>query len=272
MKIIVFLVLIFGLISCDESTKKTNDPEFMDNTRSSIKRLEFNLKSIHPHDTTSFTEGLLIFENKIYESTGSPIELPNTRSIFGVVDSLSGKIKTPVEIDRKKYFGEGITILNGKVFQLTYKNQIGFVYDFNTKKKMKTFNYSNLEGWGITNDSTNLIMSDGTSTITFLNPEKFNIVKQIIVSENNQKINNLNELEYVDGFLYANIFTTTEIVKIDPNTGNVIGRLNLDKLLNDALRENPNSLEMNGIAYSPTSKHFFITGKMWPFIYEIEVN
>lgn len=263
---LTFLVFLFLSCNSEIEDKSTSRPS---ENQSIVKNISFTVMKVHPHDTLSFTEGLLIKDNKIYESTGSPEELVNTKSVFGIIDSSTGKIKVAVELDKGKYFGEGVTILEDRIFQLTYKNQLGFIYNINTNKNLGTFKYLSKEGWGLTNDSINLIMSDGTSKISFINPTNFNIVKEIIVSENTVEVENINELEYVEGFIYANIFTTTEIIKIDPNSGNVVGKINLKILLDESLKKNPNSLEMNGIAYSSLTKHFFITGKMWPFIFEI---
>ena len=208
---------------------------------------------------------------KLYESTGAPAELPNTKSLFGIVDAL-GNIKTLVEIDKNKYFGEGIAMLNGNIFQLTYKNQIGFIYNSETLKKLGSFKYINKEGWGLTTDSTNLILSDGTNKISFINPKSFLIVKEIYVTDNKSDVANLNEMEYVEGYIYANIYTTDIIVKINPSNGQVVNKINLESLHKISLDKNPNSLEMNGIAYNSNNNHFLVTGKMWPYIFEITLN
>jgi glutamine cyclotransferase len=177
-----------------------------------------------------------------------------------------------VELNRQKYFGEGISFLNGKVYQLTYKSKIGFVYDAKTFKKIGDFAFASKEGWGMTTDGTSLIMSDGTSLITYLQPGGFKIIKSITVSDENGPVANVNELEFIKGFIYANIYDTNNMIKIDTATGKVVGKLDLSSLANEAKVKYPASLEMNGIAYDSTIGKVYVTGKMWPYIFQIEFN
>ncbi|ARS35325.1 glutaminyl-peptide cyclotransferase [Pontibacter actiniarum] len=234
--------------------------------------INYGVAKAYPHDTNAFTEGLLVHEGKLYESTGSPSDLPQTRSLVGVVDLNTGEIDTKVELDRDKYFGEGIVILNDKLYQLTYQAKKGFVYDLNTFEKLDEFTFPSKEGWGMTTDSTHLIMSDGTSQLTYLDPETLKKAKALGVYDNNGPLKNLNELEYINGYIYANVYTTNTIVKIDPKSGQVVGKLYLTSLAQDAKTKNPASLELNGIAYDPATDKIYVTGKMWPNIYEIEFN
>jgi len=224
----------------------------------------------YPHDTSSFTEGFLFHEGNLFESTGATSSLPQTRSLFGSVDLMTGKIDVKAELDKQKYFGEGITFLNGKVYQLTYQTKIGFVYDATTFKKIKDFTFPSEEGWGLTTDGKNLIMSDGTNTITYLDPETLLPIKTISVTENGYVKDNLNELEFINGYLYANIWTTNTIVKIDTTSGKITGEIDLTSLADEAKNIYPGSLEMNGIAYDSATDKILITGKMWPKIYEIK--
>lgn len=170
-----------------------------------------------------------------------------------------------------KYFGEGIAILNGKIFQLTYKSKKGFIYDAINFNKIDEFTFPSQEGWGLTTDGTNLIMSDGTDIITYLNPTSFKTIKTISVTENGYVKNNLNELEYIKGYIYANIFTKNIIVKIDPNNGKVLGKIDLTSFANEAKYLYPKSMEMNGIAFDSIADKVFITGKLWPKIYMIRI-
>ncbi|GAB2827975.1 glutaminyl-peptide cyclotransferase [Ferruginibacter profundus] len=271
MKIFSSTILLFAFISCNSNYSNLNDKDQIDSEKvinSNNMILSFNVTNQFPHDTASFTEGLFWENRKLYESTGAPEDLPNTKSLFGIVNLSSGRIENFKEIDKNIYFGEGITILEGKLYQLTYKNKICFVYNAKNYRLLKTFSYNNNEGWGLTNDSLNLIMSDGTNKITFLNPKTFQIVKELYVLEKNSIVENINELEYVNGFIYANIYTTNIIIKIDAASGEVIKKIDLTFLYQQALKQNPNSLEMNGIAYNPETKRFYITGKMWPYIFE----
>ena len=237
-----------------------------------IPTIDYVYIKSYPHDTTSFTEGLLMHNGDLFESTGSPIELPWTKSLFGIVDLSTGKIDTKVKLDRVKYFGEGITFLNGKVFQLTYKTKVGFIYNATTFKKIGEFALPGKEGWGLTTDGTNLIMTDGTNLLTYIDPNTLQVIKAIPVSENGYVKDNLNELEYIKGYIYANIWMTNAIVKINPADGKVIGTLDLTSLTNEAKNIYSGSLEMNGIAYDSEKDKVFVTGKLWPRIYEIKFN
>lgn len=231
--------------------------------------ISYTLVNTYPHDLNAFTEGFLFHEGKLFESTGAPENLPQTKSLFGIVDLKNGKIDTKVEIDKSIYFGEGISILNNKIYQLTYKNQTAFVYDAKTYKPIGKYSYQNREGWGLTNDGKNLIMSDGSNYLTYFD-QNFNVTKTLDVSENGYAVDYLNELEYIHGFIYANIYQSHEIVKIDPSTGNVVGKLDLTSLFQTSKTKDINSLETNGIAYDSISDKILVTGKMWPSMYEIK--
>ncbi len=270
MKIPAFLSLIFLCVSCTNNREKNED--FTSTHVKSVKQIAFNTISIYPHDTALFTEGYFIYEGKHYESTGSPEELPSLNSLFGIRDLKSGNIQSPIYLDKKLYFGEGIAILGNAIYQLTYRNQKGFIYDAKTFEKLDTFKYDSQEGWGLTSDSVNLIMSDGTNKITWINPVTFKIVKEIYVAKNDSPVANLNELEFVEGFIYANVYTTNLIVKIDPETGYVVGTVDISNLNKQALLKNPNSLEANGIAYNSSTKRFYVTGKLWPYVFEISLE
>ena len=232
--------------------------------------INYSVIRSYPHDTTSFTEGLLVHDGDLYESTGYTEEYPQSRSLFGAVDLKTGRIQTKVEIDRKKYFGEGIVFLNGKVYQLTYKTKIGFVYDAKTFKKIGEFTFPSAEGWGMTTDGVYLIMSDGTSNLNFLDPNTFRLVKTLGVADNNGPVDSINELEFIHGFIYANRYLTNYILKIDPSSGKVTGKLDLTSLDNEARNKYPESLQLNGIAFDSVSKKVYVTGKLWPNIYEIQ--
>lgn len=263
--------LIF--LGCKEEVKTESKPT--QNTSSAeldkvTPELHYSLVSVLPHDSSAFTEGLLFNDGKLYESTGAPNNIAGTRSTVGIVDLKTGKLDVKIEIDRNTYFGEGIQILNGKIFQLTYQNQICFVYNLKNFKQVAQFNYPNKEGWGLTTDGKELIMSDGSSQLTYIDVDSYQITKKQIVSEQGYEVFNLNELEYVDGYIYANVWMTNRIVKIDASTGNVIAAADLTALVEQARKRNANISEMNGIAYNPQNKHFYITGKMWSSMYELQ--
>ncbi len=165
-----------------------------------------------------------------------------------------------------------MVILKGKVFQVTYKNQMGFIYDAKTFKNIGKFNYTNKEGWGLTTDGKSIIMSDGTSYLTYLDPDSFNVTKILDVEENNRILDTyyINELEYIKGFIYANIWMTNRLLRLILTTGDVVGKMDLSDLSDQSKSKNPNALEMNGIAYDSISNKIMVTGKLWPTIYEIK--
>jgi glutaminyl-peptide cyclotransferase len=261
------LIAVYLLSACD----KRNDKAGREARRQADNAtLNYSVVATHPHDVTSFTEGLLVYEGNLYESSGSPDELPQTKSLVGVVDLKTGAIDKKVELDKRRYFGEGIVFLNNKLFLLTYQTKVGFVYDARTFNKVREFTFPSAEGWGLTTDGTHLIMSDGTNRLTYLDSASLKPVKTVNVSDNNGAVMNLNELEYINGSVYANIYTTSYIVKIDPSSGRVTGRIDLTSLAQDAKAKNKDALEMNGIAYDPGSGNVYVTGKLWPNIYAIK--
>lgn len=270
LKKITVLSLLAVLVACEEDKPKHTivEPPVVEAPK--IPEIKFTVANQYPHDITSFTEGFYFNDGKLFESTGSPDNVPYAKSVFGSVDLKTGKIEVKAELDKAIYFGEGSVYLNGKVFQLTYKNQTGFIYDGKTYKNIGKFTYTNREGWGLTTDGKSLIMSDGTSYLTFIDPVSFTSTKTLDVAENDRVLENLNELEYIKGFIYANVWITNTIVKIDPNTGNVVGKMDLSSLSYESKTRNANSLEMNGIAYDSLSGKVLVTGKLWPTIYEIK--
>jgi glutamine cyclotransferase len=272
-KIKLFLSIISGVVvmsSCEPDKPKQTIVELPFETVPEIPEIKFTVEKQYPHDINSFTEGFLFHDGKLFESTGATENLPQTRSLFGIVDLKTGKIDVKAELDRNIYFGEGIVILKDKVFQVTYKNQMGFIYDAKTFKNIGKFNYTNKEGWCLTTDGNSIIMSDGTSYITYLDPTSFAVTKVLDVAENNYVLVNINELEYIKGFIYANIWMTNTIVKIDPNTGDVVGKMDLTSIAEECKTKNPGAAEMNGIAYDSISNKILVTGKLWPTIYEIK--
>src|SRR5688572_31308734 len=254
--LILFLFTVI-LISCRESSKP-------------VPIINYTVRNIFPHDTTLFTEGLVVYNGELFESTGSPEEFPHAESLIGKIDLTTGKMDIKVKLDKAKYFGEGIVFLKDKLYQLTYKNKTGFIYDAKSFKQLGVFSYSNPEGWGLTTDGINLIMSDGTHKLTFLNADNLQPQKILNVTENGNLVENLNELEFINGYIYANVWTTNYIVKIDPLNGNIPAKLDLNALSLDAKYKNPGSEVLNGIAYDSSDDKIYVTGKFWPNIYQIE--
>jgi glutamine cyclotransferase len=255
------------MASCADDDKKADTAPV-----NKTQLISYNVVNSIPHDTLAFTEGLCWYKGKLYESTGSPDELPKTKSYWGIVNTANGKTENGYELDRSIFFGEGIAILDDTLFQLTYKNRKGFVYDLHSMKKTGEFTFYNEEGWGLTTDGQYLVMSDGSSNITYMDPKTYKALKILPVTENGNAVDQLNELEYIDGWLFANVYGTSYIVKINPETGVIAGKMDLWPLAKMAKDEYPRTLEMNGIAYDPGSKTMYITGKMWPRIFEIRLN
>lgn len=239
-------------------------------TRSSKDSLiPYTVVKTYPHDTTAYTEGLLVHEGQLYESTGSPDNLPQTRSLFGKVDPATGHIEVKAELDREQYFGEGIAFLGDTVYQLTFKSRMVFLYDARSFQPLGKVAFPSPEGWGLTTDGVHLIMSNGSSKILFVDPATRKAVKTLIVRRKSGRVGNLNELELINGALYANVWQTNYIVKIDTATGTVTGRLDLSALAREARRKHRGARELNGVAYDAAAGKVYVTGKMWPQIYEI---
>jgi glutamine cyclotransferase len=205
--------MVFGSCSDNSNNSGSTNSESIPTT----PIINYAVTHYFAHDTSLFTEGLLFHNGQLFESTGSPDELPQTKSVVGISDLETGKFNTKIEIDKSKFFGEGIVFLNNKLYQLTYKNQVGFIYDAKTFKQIGQFKYSNKEGWSLTTDGTYLIMSDGTNNLTYLDPVNFSPIKTLSVTEKGYPVDKLNELECIKGFIYANIWMSDFIVKIDPD-------------------------------------------------------
>ncbi len=234
--------------------------------------ITFSILNALPHDKDSYTEGLLVHDGKLFESSGAPKEYSNTRSVVGIVNPSTGKLEVKAELDRNTYFGEGITILHNKLYQLTWTNKKGFIYNLNTFRKTGEFSFPSKEGWGMTTDGKNLIMSDGSSNLTWIDPENFKTVRILGVTDNNGAVGNINELEFVNGNILANIYQTPYIIRIDPNSGKVLGKADFSKLVDEVKLKDPEAEYMNGIAYDSSKNKIYITGKLWPFIYEVQLN
>ena len=214
-----------------------------------------------PHDSNAFTQGLVFADGQLYEGTGR-----NGQSSLRKVALDSGDILQRSNLNAR-YFGEGITIMNGKVYQLTWQTQLGFVYDLASFKVEKTF-FLPGEGWGITHDGTHLIVSDGTAFLRMLDPETLKEVSRVEVKMDGMPLDRLNELEYINGEVWANVWYTDAIVRIDPATGAVTGSVDLS----DLNEQRGTDDVLNGIAWDEQSGRLFVTGKLWSKLYEIKVE
>lgn len=220
--------------------------------------------NVYPHDPEAFTQGLVFVNGYLYEGTGL-----NGRSSIRKVKLDTGEVVQKQSI-APEYFGEGITLWAGRIVQLTWQSQIGFVYDAATFTPQRTFRYAG-EGWGLTHDGTRLIMSDGTSTLCFWNPDTFVEERRMTVTDNGAPITHLNELEYVRGEIYANVWQTERIARIDPANGRVTRWIELSGLLSAADRESRPVDVLNGIAWDSQADRLLVTGKLWPKLFEIRV-
>lgn len=225
----------------------------------------YNILNEYPHDPKAFTQGFEYFDGYFYESTGE-----RGSSSLRKVALETGKVLQKIDLD-KKYFAEGMTILNGKIYQLTWQQKIGFVYDLKKFKLEKTFDYEqSKEGWGLTNDGEKLIKTDGTERMWFLNAETLKEMSYIETYTNKRKAEKLNELEYVKGRIYANIWQQNSILIVNPENGAIEGIANLKGLQEKAGQKGSDNV-LNGIAYDKVNDRLFVTGKRWSKVFEIEL-
>lgn len=229
----------------------------------SVPTYTFTILNTYTHDKDAFTQGLALENGTLYEGTGL-----YGKSSLRRVDLKTGNV---LQVHELPYdcFGEGITIFRDTIIQLTWQSNTGFVYDKSSFELLRDFTYET-EGWGITHDEKRLIMSDGTSTLYFLDADTFRVTGHIQVYDNDRLVGNLNELEYVNGQIYANIWPTNRIAMIDPHSGRVTGWIDLSGILPPQVDDTPVDV-LNGIAYDVTNDRLFVTGKLWPQLFEIEL-
>ncbi len=248
---LVAVAVIFCLFSGDASAQK-------------VKNYRIQVLDSHPHDVSAYTQGLFFHNGDLYETTGQYGE-----SSIRKVDLVSGRPINYVSIN-KKYFVEGSCVLDGKMYVLTWMENVCFVYDISTLKKICELRNPR-EGWGITTDGKSLIMSDGSTKIYYLDPLTFMEQKSIEVTLNGKKINMINELEFIDGKIWANVYTTDTIIIIDPSNGVVEGIVDCRNLLPYAMRR-PNTDVLNGIAWNGKDQSIYLTGKNWPKIFKVNLK
>ena len=268
MKYFLALCLLVNFISCDNSTKTDYDPAIVPAGTGipAPAPLSYTVIAQYPHDTSAYTQGLQLYNGKMYEATGDFLN-----SSLRITDYKTGSVEKIHPMGTDKIFGEGITILGNKIYQLTWQSNIVYVYDINNiNKPVKTFNWP-FEGWGLTNNGSELIISDGSANIYFVNPDDFKVKRTISVQTHTGSLEAINELEYINGFIFANVYTTNTIVKIDTESGHVVGQMDFNNLLNASDRV-PRTDYFNGIAYDSASKSMFVTGKRWPKLFEIRLN
>lgn len=229
-----------------------------------IPEYSFEVVNTWPHDVKAFTQGLIFYDDALLESTGQYGE-----SSLRKVDVRTGRVLKRINVPAQ-YFAEGLTLLGGKVFQLTWTTRKGFIYDPQTLQKEGEFTYGG-EGWGLTSDGESLIISDGTNQIRFLDATDYRIKRTIEVFDNNRPLRDLNELEYVKGEIYANVWHSERVARIDPQTGKILGWIDLKGLLAPDEQSDPEAV-LNGIAYDEAGDRLFVTGKLWPKLFEIRLR
>jgi glutaminyl-peptide cyclotransferase len=224
----------------------------------------YQVVHVYPHDAKAFTQGLIFIDGHVYESTGE-----NGRSSLRLVDLYTGQVLQKHDLSGE-YFGEGLTDWGSSLVQITWTSHKGFVYDRFSFSQLKSFEYDG-EGWGLTHDSMNLIMSDGTAYLRFLDPKSFREIRRLkVIDENGNAVEKLNELEFVHGEIYANVWHSDEIARISPRTGKVVGWIDLRGIL-DPREVSDHEAVLNGIAYDAAGDRLFVTGKLWPKLFEIKI-
>jgi glutamine cyclotransferase len=269
------LAVLFIVASCtsNNSREVEYDKSIAPVSLPEPQPIMFTVDAVYPHDNKAFIQGLEFYNGKLYEGTGEP-----NQSSLRIVDIKSGVPEKKYTIPDPKIFGEGVTIFNDKIYQLTWQNNKVFVYNLNDIfKPIETLNWK-YEGWGLTHDAKSLIISDGTDKLYYVLPDEaskeMRTLKILSVADNRGMVDSLNELEYINGYIYANRWYTNDIVKIDTANGHVVGKINMTGLLQQYAPDYraSDSDVLNGIAYDSTTKKFYITGKNWPKLFEVRLN
>lgn len=272
---VIALIMILGAcaFSCSDGGKKASDARSDDagkkeaaaESKPKITKYSVSIVRTYPHETDAFTQGLEIRNGKLYESVGQ-----TGKSAVRLVDIATGKAKKTEKIPAP-HFGEGITIFKNKLYFLTWQSKVGFIFDPETFKQIGTWNYPG-EGWGLTHDDKYLIMSDGTNMLRFIDPETMETVRTISVNlDGGKPIGELNELEYIEGEVWANVWMTNFIVRIDPSNGKIKGIIDASPLESRVAGYADRDV-LNGIAYDAETKKIYLTGKNWPYLFEVAIK
>jgi len=266
-RLILILVLALALtcLQCQTGANGDSSSKNSDSAPNApVPKYSYQIVNMFPHDSNAFTQGLILSDGKFLESTGQ-----EGFSSLRRVELETGKVLNKVNVP-EPYFAEGIALLNGKIYQLTWQHQIGFIYDAQSFARVGQFNYTG-EGWGLTTDGKSLILSDGSNKIRFLDPSDFHVTKTIEVVDYKSPVRQLNELEYVQGEIYANIWHDNRIATINPENGRVTAWIDLNGMMPEGELQDPEAV-LNGIAYDQANNKLYVTGKLWPRIFEIRVK
>lgn len=264
MPLILMLLLSLASLQCNSGTTNTNAPSNDSPENAVVQSFGHEIVNIWPHDPSAFTQGLVFLDGKMIESTGQV-----GRSSLRNVEIQTGRILKKLDVP-PPYFAEGIALLNNKIYQLTWEQQLGFIYDAQSFEKLGEFKYDG-EGWGLTTDGRSLILSDGSNRIRFIDPDSFQVTKTIAVMDARVPVRELNELEFVNGEIYANIWHDDRIAVINPQTGRVTAWIDLAGLLQPGDVQDPEAV-LNGIAYDQSTARLFVTGKLWPKLFELKIK
>src|SRR5262245_22215485 len=267
-KTLFSIAMSLAFAACNSSGSGVSRAEIQQSDRmtvaSRVPTYSYEVVNAYPHDAKAFTQGLVFDQGVFYESTGL-----NGSSSLRRVEIETGKVLMKIDVPNQ-FFAEGLALFNGRLYQLTWQTQRGFVYDLDSFNKLRDFGYAG-EGWGLTHDARFLIMSDGSSRIRFIDPDTFEVQRMITFQDGRRDITQLNELEYIKGEIYANIWMQDRIARIDPQSGNVNSWIDMSGILPPSARSDSSAV-LNGIAYDESSDRLFITGKLWPKLFEIKLK
>jgi glutamine cyclotransferase len=253
---------VFGVTMFRSKSSEPARPT--DNKPALAQRVTYEVVASYPHDPKAFLQGIVWHDGGFYESTGQYGE-----STLRRVEFPSGKVVKQVKLD-PDLFGEGLALVDSRLIQLTWTTKLGFVYDRETFQKIREFTYQT-EGWGLTSDGKDLILSDGSDQLTYLDPQNFQTVRKLRVTRDSRPVTNINELEFIEGEIWANVWHQDVILRIDPATGQVTSFLDMKGLIRPEMVSNPEAV-LNGIAYDPQGKRIFVSGKLWPLVFEIRLK
>jgi glutaminyl-peptide cyclotransferase len=265
LRLAVFAAFLLFLGAAGCQTAANGDRARTESTANAVvPKYGYQIVNILPHDSNAFTQGLILNDGKFLESTGQ-----EGQSSLRSVEPDTGKILKKVDVP-VPYFAEGITLLNGKIYQLTWQHQLGFIYDAQSFQRVGDFKYDG-EGWGLATDGQSLILSDGSNRLRFIDPNSFQVTKTITVLDGQKPVNELNELEFVNGEIYANVWHDSRIATIDPKSGKVTSWIDLTGIMPESELDDPEAV-LNGIAFDQASNRLFVTGKLWPRLFEIKIK